>query len=115
MPDFVVRNFAHRKNRHAEVDGRGVDSIESPMQLEFSDDAFPLGNLHHIECKLLKDAVVSDGISPRKHLPIDRKTPKSKKKCFVGMSSCVLILRKNCLILMVNIIILGWRFKMIVS
>lgn len=76
------------ENRHAEVDGRGVDSIESPMQLEFSDDAFPLGNLHHIECKLLKDAVVSDGISPREHLPIDRKTPKSKKKCFVGMSSC---------------------------
>ena len=87
-PGLCRTKLCPSKNRHAEVDGRGVDGIESPMQLEFSDEAFLLGNSYHVESKLFKDAIVSDGISPREHLPIDRKTPKSKKKCFVGMSSC---------------------------
>ena len=64
------------ENRHAEVDGRGVDSIESPMQLEFSDDAFPLSNLYHMECKFLKDAIVSDGICFREQASIDCKFSK---------------------------------------
>ena len=75
------------KNRHAEVDGCGVDGIESPMQLEFSNDAFLLGNPHHVESKLFKDAIVSDGISLREHLPVDRQTSKSKRVRFFSMSS----------------------------
>lgn len=74
------------KNRHAEVDGCGVDCIESPMQLEFSDDAFLLGNSYHVESKLFKDAIVSDGISLREHLPVDRQTSKSKRVRFFSMS-----------------------------
>ena len=70
------------KNRHAEVDGRGVDGIESPMQFEFSNDAFLLGNPHHVESKLFKDVMVSDGISLREHLPVDRQTSKSKRVRF---------------------------------
>ena len=59
------------ENRHAQVDCRRVDSIESSMQLEFSDDTLLLGNLHHVECELLKDAIVSDGICFREQTSID--------------------------------------------
>ena len=57
---------------HTEVDGRGADGIEPAMQLKLLRDTFRLSNSHHVEGKLLKDAVVSEKIGLREHLPVDR-------------------------------------------
>lgn len=85
-PGLCRTKLCPSKNRHAEVDGRGVDGIESPMQFEFSDEAFLLGNSYHVESKLFKDAIVSDGVGFREHLPVDRQTAKSKRVPFFSMS-----------------------------
>lgn len=59
---------------HAEVDGSGIDGIESAMQFELLRDASGLGNGHHVKSKLLKDAMVSEGVGLRQHLPVDAKS-----------------------------------------
>jgi hypothetical protein len=37
-----------------------------------------LGNSHHVESELLKDAMVSEGIGLRQHLSVDRLVDKSE-------------------------------------
>ena len=64
--------------RQAKVDGCGVDGIESSVQLKLSDDTFLLGNPHHVECKLFKDAIVSDRVCLRKQASIDGRFPKTE-------------------------------------
>ena len=49
---------------HAEVNGRRVDSIELAMQFELFCNASGLGNRHHVESELLKDAMISEGWWP---------------------------------------------------
>lgn len=84
---FCRTELCPPKNRHAQVDGRRVDGVESSMQLKLFDNAPLLGDAHHIERKFLEDAVVSDGVGLREHLPIDGQTAKSEKDCFISMSS----------------------------
>ena len=63
---------------HAEVDGSGVNGIEPAMQLELLRDTSRLGNGHHVECKLLEDAVVSEKIGLREHLPVNELVSKAE-------------------------------------
>ena len=75
------------EDRHAQVDSRGINCVESPMKFKFFEDALLLGNPHHIEGKLLEDAIVSKRVCFGEHLPVDWQTSKSKEKRFVCMSS----------------------------
>ena len=70
---------------HAEVDGCGVDGIESAVQFKLLRDASGLGNGHHVEGKLLKDTMVSEGIGLRQHLPVDRQVSKAEVLGFLSM------------------------------
>ena len=70
---------------HAEVDGCGVDGIESAMQLKLLRDASGLSHGHHVESELLKDAMVSESIGLRQHLPVDGLVAKSEVFRFLSM------------------------------
>ena len=72
---------------HAQVDGSGVDGIELAMQLKLLRDSLSLGFGHHVESKLLKDAVVSKVVSLGEHLSVDRLTAKSKEYGLLCMSN----------------------------
>jgi len=73
---------------HAEVDGSGVDGIESAMQLKLLRDASGLSHRHHVESELLKDTIVSESIGLRQHLPVDGLVAKSEVFRFLGMGDC---------------------------
>ena len=73
---------------HAEINSRRVDGIESSMQLELFRDTSGLGNSHHVESELLKDAMVSEGIGLRQHLSVDGLVAKSEVFGLLGMGGC---------------------------
>lgn len=66
------------KDRQAQVDGRRVDGIKSAVKFKLSDDALLLRNLHHVKRKLLKDAVVSNGICLGEQASIDGGFPETE-------------------------------------
>lgn len=74
--------------RQAKIDGCGVDGVKSSVQFKLPDNTFLLGDTHHVERKLLEDAIVPNRVRFREHLPIDGKSSKSQEKRFVSMSSC---------------------------
>ena len=80
-----LRPFEHG---HTEVDGGRVDGIEPAVQFKISCNPLGLGNGHHVEGKLLKDAVVSEAIGLGKHLLIHRGMAKSKMFRFLTMGGC---------------------------
>ena len=73
---------------HAQVNGRGVNGIESAMQFKLLRDTSGLGNSHHVESELLKDAMVSEGIGLRQHLSVDGLVAKSEVFGLLGMGGC---------------------------
>lgn len=76
------------ENRKAKVDCRGVNRIESSVQLKLSGKSFRLGNSHHVECKLFKDPIVSDRVRLGKHLSVDSTSSKAEKERLVSMGYC---------------------------
>ena len=73
---------------HAEVNGRRVDSIELAMQFELFCNASGLGNRHHVESELLKDAMISETVGLRQHLSVDGLVAKSEVFRLLGMGGC---------------------------
>ena len=73
---------------HAQVNGRGVNGIESAMQFKLLRDTSGLGNSHHVESELLKDAMVSEGVGLRQHLSVDGLVTKSEVFRLLGMGGC---------------------------
>jgi len=73
---------------HAKVNGGGVDGIEPAVQLKLLSDASGLGHDHHVESELLKDAMVSESVSFRQHLSVDRLVAKSEVFRLLGMGDC---------------------------
>lgn len=59
---FCAPEFCPSEHRHAQVDGRGVNSIEFSMKLEILDDSPSLCNGNHEKGELLKDSRVSDPV-----------------------------------------------------
>ena len=76
------------KERHAEVDCRGVHGIESAVQLKLSGNPSLLSKEHHVEGKLLKDAVIPEIVSLGKRALVDGRLPESEMKRLLSMSSC---------------------------
>ena len=73
---------------HAEVNGRRVDSIELAMQFELFCNASGLGNGHHVESELLKDAMISECIGLRQHLSVDGLVAKAEMFGLPTMGCC---------------------------
>ena len=73
---------------HAQINGRGVNGIESAMQFKLLRDTSGLGNSHHVESELLKDAMVSEGVGLRQHLSVDGLVTKSEVFRLLGMGGC---------------------------
>ena len=76
------------KERHAEVDSCGIHGIESAVQLKLSGNPPLLRKEHHMEGKLLKDAVVSEVVSLGKRALVDGRLSESEMKRLLSMSSC---------------------------
>ena len=73
---------------HTEVNSRRVDGIESPMKLELFRDASGLGNRHHVESELLKDAMVSEHVGLGQHLSVDGLVAKAEVFGLLTMCDC---------------------------
>ena len=76
------------KERHAEVDSRGVNGIESAVQLKLSCNPPLLCKEYHMEGKLLKDAVIPEVVSLGKSTLVDRCLSKSEVKRLLSMGGC---------------------------
>ena len=74
--------------RHAEINRRGVDGIESSMQLKLLRDASGLGNRHHVESELLKDTMVPEIVGPGQHLSVDGLMAKAEVFGLLTMCDC---------------------------
>ena len=58
------------------------------MQFELFCNASGLGNRHHVESELLKDAMISETIGLRQHLSVDGLVAKSEVFRLLGMGGC---------------------------
>jgi hypothetical protein len=74
-------------DRHAQVDGSGVNGIEPSMEFKLFGDTLGLGNRYNVKRKLLKDFRVSEAVSFGKDASVDRNLPKSQVKRSFGMSN----------------------------
>ena len=76
------------KERHAEVDSCGIHGIESAVQFKLSSNPSLLRKEHHMEGKLLKDAVVPEVVGLGKRTLVDGRLSESEMKRLLTMSSC---------------------------
>ena len=76
------------KERHAEVDSRRVHGIEPVVQLKLSCNPSLLRKEHHVESKLLKEAIVSEVISLGKRTLLDGSLSESEMKRLLSMGGC---------------------------
>jgi len=74
------------KDRHAQVDGSGINGIEPSVEFKLFSDTFGLGNRHNVKGKLLKDTRVSEAVSFVKNASVDGNLSKSQVKRSFGMS-----------------------------
>ena len=82
---FGLSELRPVEHGHAEVNGRGIDSIEPPMQFKLLRDAFTLCQRNHIEGKLFIDTIVSESVGFRQHLTVDWKPAESEKEGLITM------------------------------
>ena len=85
---FSTSELCPAEYRHTEVDGRGINSIEPPMQFKLLRNASMLCLRNHIEGKLFVDTIVSESVGLRQHLTVDWKPAESEKEGFVTMRNC---------------------------
>ena len=76
------------KERHTEIDSSGVHGIESAVQFKLSGNPSLLRKEHHVEGKLLKNAVVPEVVSLGKCAFVDGCLSESEMKRLLSMSSC---------------------------
>lgn len=75
------------KDRHAQVDGSGINGIEPSVEFKLFGDTFGLGNRHNVKGKLLKDSGVSEAVCFGKNAPVDGYLSKSQVKRSFGMGN----------------------------
>ncbi len=74
------------KDRHAQVDGSGINGIEPSVEFKLFGDTFGLGNRHNVKGKLLKDTRVSEAVCFGKNASVDGNLSKPQVKRPFGMS-----------------------------
>ena len=82
---FGASELCPAEHRHTEVDGCGIDGIESSVQLKLLCDASALCQRNHIEGKLFIDTIVSESVGLRQHLTVDWKSAESEKEGLITM------------------------------
>ena len=82
---FGTSELCPAEYRHTEVDGCGIDGIESSVQLKLLRNASALCQRNHIEGKLFIDTIVSESVGLRQHLTVDWKPAESEKEGLVTM------------------------------
>ena len=75
------------KDRHAQVDGSGINGIEPTVDFKLFGDTFGLGNRHNVKGKLLKDSRVSEAVCFGKNAPVDGNLSKSQVERSFGMGN----------------------------
>jgi hypothetical protein len=75
------------KDRHAQVDGSGVNGIKPSVKFKLFGDTFGLGNRHNVKSKLLKDSRVSEAVDFGKNASVDGNLSKSQVKRSFSMSN----------------------------
>lgn len=75
------------KDRHAQVDGSGVDGIEPSVEFKLFCNTFSLGNRHNVKGKLLKDSRVSEAVNFGKDASVDWNLSKAQVKRSFAMSN----------------------------
>ena len=75
------------KDRHAQVDGSGINGIEPSVEFKLFGDTFGLGNRHNVKGKLLKDPRVSKAVCFGKNASVDGNLSKPEVKRSFGMSN----------------------------
>ncbi len=75
------------ENGHAEVNRRRVNGIEPAVQFKLAGETAGLCHAHHVEGKLLKDAVIPERTSLGEHLSVDGLSAKAEMFGFPAMSS----------------------------
>ena len=66
------------KDGHTEVDGSGIDGVESPVKFKLFGDSPLLGKRHHIERELLEDLRLAEHIGFREGVPDDSRVAESE-------------------------------------
>jgi len=74
-------------DRHAQVDGSGINGIEPSVEFKLFGDTFGLDNRHNVKGKLLKDSRVSEAVCFGKNAPVDGNLSKSQVKRSFGMGN----------------------------
>lgn len=75
------------KDRHAQVDGGGINGVEPSVEFKLFGDTLGLGNRHHVKGKLLKDFRISEVVRFGKDASVDGHLSKSQVKRSFGMSN----------------------------
>jgi hypothetical protein len=74
------------KDRHAQVDGSGINGIEPPMEFKLFGDASGLCHVHDVKGKLLEDSGISEVVDLGKDAPVNGDTTESQMKRSFCMS-----------------------------
>ena len=75
------------KNRHAQVDGSGINGIKPSVEFELFGDTFGLGNRYNVKGKFFKYSRVSKAVNFGKNASVDGYLSKSQVKRSFGMSN----------------------------
>lgn len=84
---FCAPELCPSKDRHAQVDGRGINGIEPSVEFKLFGDAFCLGNRHNVEGKLLKNSRVSEVVDFGKDTSVNGNLTKSQVKRSFSMGN----------------------------
>jgi hypothetical protein len=84
---FCTSELCPSKDRHAQVDGRGINGIEPSVEFKLFGDTLGLGNRNDVKSILLKDSGVSEAVNFGKDAPVDGYLSKSQVKRSFGMSN----------------------------
>lgn len=85
---LCTSEFCPSKDRHAQIDGSGINGVEPSVEFKLFCDTFGLGNRHNVKGKLFKNSRVSEVVNLGKNASVDRNLSKSQVKRPFGMSSC---------------------------
>jgi len=83
---FCASELCPSKDRHAQVDGSGINGIEPSVEFKLFGDTFGLGNRNNVKGKLLKNSRVSKAICFGKNASVDGDLSKPQVKRSFGMS-----------------------------
>jgi hypothetical protein len=75
------------KDRHAQVDSRGINGIEPSVEFKLFGNTFGLGNRHNVKSELLKNSWISETVGFGKNAPVDWNLSKPQMKRSFGVGN----------------------------